>query len=56
LEVWRHAFLTFALGGCEWSAIRSGRFNPEERQAVRTLEPVFVLWGMEKVLLFGVET
>jgi len=31
VEVYLHAFLTFALDGDEWSASRSGRFTPRER-------------------------
>jgi hypothetical protein len=31
VEVWCHAFLTSALGGCEWSALRPGCFTPGER-------------------------
>jgi hypothetical protein len=30
MEVWLHAFLTFALDGGEWSASRSGSFTPEK--------------------------
>jgi hypothetical protein len=30
VEVYRHAFLTFALDGGEWSASRPGRFTPRE--------------------------
>jgi hypothetical protein len=30
VEVQRHAFLTSALGGGEWSASRLGRFTPRE--------------------------
>jgi hypothetical protein len=31
MDVYLHAFLTFALGGGEWSASRPGRFTPMEK-------------------------
>jgi hypothetical protein len=31
VEVYLHAFLTSALDGGEWSALRTGRFIPRER-------------------------
>ena len=40
VDVWRHSFLTSALGGSVWLALGFGRFNQEERDFV-----IHWIWG-----------
>jgi hypothetical protein len=42
-EVWSHSFFTLAAGGCDWLALRPGRYSPRSRTKVGRLWEVFVM-------------